>query len=134
MENQILVPLDNTEINEDIIKLTDEYGHDIQVKIFFLHVINPEYTWSEEKVPLFEDCFEKVISRFEIKCDYEVMLHVGKPYDKIIEVENTLHPQMILMAAHSHTVLHRLFWAATLIMFCIKPQYRYTFIRRQIRI
>ena len=41
MENQILVPLDNTEIREDIIKLADEYGHDIQAKIFFLHVINP---------------------------------------------------------------------------------------------
>ena len=92
MENQILVPLDNTEIREDIIKLADEYGHDIQAIIFFLLVINPEYTWSEEKVPLFEDCFEKVISRFDIKCDYEVMFQVGQPYDKIIEVENTLHP------------------------------------------
>ena len=88
-----------------------------------MHVKNPEYNWIEEKVPLFEDCFEKVISRFDIKYDYEVMFHVGQPYDKIIEVENTLHPQMIHMAAHSHTVLHRLFWEATLIMFCIKPQY-----------
>ena len=35
MENQILVPMDNTEKNEDIIKLADEYGHDIQAKYSF---------------------------------------------------------------------------------------------------
>ena len=44
-----------------------------------------------------------------MKSKYEVLFRVGKPYPKILEMEEELNPLMILMAAHDHTVLERLF-------------------------
>ena len=44
-----------------------------------------------------------------MKSQYEVLFRVGKPYPKILEMEEELEPLMILMAAHDHTVLERLF-------------------------
>ena len=109
MENIILVPLDNTEISEDLIKIADNWGQKTRSKLSFLHVINPEYSWSEEKLPLFEDRFEIAVSRYNIKSDYDVLFRVGKPYEKIIELENELQPQLILMAAHTHSFMYRIF-------------------------
>jgi nucleotide-binding universal stress UspA family protein len=109
VENKILVPLDNTEISEDLIKLADKWGQKTRSKLSFLHVINPDYSWSEEKTPLFEDRFEVAVSRYKLKSDYEVLFRVGKPYEKILELENELQPQLIFMAAHTHSILHRLF-------------------------
>ena len=79
MENIILVPLDNTEISEDLIKIADKWGQKTHSKLSFLHVINPEYSWSEEKLPLFEDRFEIAVSRYKIKSDYDVLFREGKP-------------------------------------------------------
>ena len=63
MENIILVPLDNTEISEDLIKIADNWGQKTRSKLSFLHVINPEYSWSEENLPFFDDRFELFVSR-----------------------------------------------------------------------
>ena len=109
MENRILVPLDNTEISENVIILADEWAQKLSKKISFLHVINPNFSWVDEKKPLFEDRFETAISNFNIKSDYEVIFRVGKPYQKILEVEQDIKPELCIMAAHSHTVLHRFF-------------------------
>jgi len=37
-----------------------------------------------------------------------VLFRVGKPYDIILELENELKPQLIFMAAYSHSIQHRL--------------------------
>ncbi len=109
MEKRILVPLDNTEISEKVIELADQWGQHLDGRLSFLHVINPNYTWGEEKTPLFEEHFESAVARVNIQSEYEVLFRVGKPYLKILEIEEELHPQLILMAAHDHSMLERLF-------------------------
>jgi nucleotide-binding universal stress UspA family protein len=38
-----------------------------------------------------------------------VLFLVGKHYEKILELEHELQPQLIVMAAHTHSFMHRLF-------------------------
>ncbi len=109
MEKRILVPLDNTEISEDVIKLADEWAQNLDASLSFLHVINPSFSWLEEEKPLFEDRFEATVSNFKLRSKYEILFRVGKAYQKILEVQQDLQPVLGIMAAHSHTVLHRLF-------------------------
>ena len=109
MDKTLLVPLDNTEVSEKMIREADAWAAHLGSRVSFLHVINPNYSWGEEKKPLFEERFEKAIHSCEVKSKYEVLFRVGKPYPKILEMEEELKPLMILMAAHDHTVLERLF-------------------------
>ncbi len=109
MEKTLLVPLDNSVVSEKMILEADAWAKHLECKISFLHVINPNYSWDEEKKPLFEERFEKAIEACQVNSEYEVLFRVGKPYTKILELEEELNPQMILMAAHDHTVLERLF-------------------------
>ena len=109
MDKTLLVPLDNTEVSEKIIREADACAAHLGSRVSFLHVINPNYSLGEEKKPLFEERFEKAIHSCEVKSKYEVLFRVGKPYPKILEMEEELKPLMILMAAHDHTVLERLF-------------------------
>ncbi len=109
MDKTLLVPLDNTEVSEKMIREADAWAAHLGSRVSFLHVINPNYSWGEEKKPLFEERFEKAIHSCEVKSQYEVLFRVGKPYPKILEMEEELNPLMILMAAHDHTVLERLF-------------------------
>ena len=109
MDKTLLVPLDNTEVSEKMIREADAWADHLGSRVSFLHVINPNYSWGEEKKPLFEERFEKAIHSCEVKSKYEVLFRVGKPYPKILEMEEELKPLMILMAAHDHTVLERLF-------------------------
>ena len=90
----------------------DAWAKLLESKIYFLNVINPNYSWDEEKKPLFEERFEKAIEACQVNSEYEVLFRVGKPYTKILELEEELNPQMILMAAHDHTVLERFFWGS----------------------
>jgi hypothetical protein len=75
----------------------------------YLHVINHKYSWSEEKLTLFEDRFELAVLRHKIKSDYDVLFRVGKPYEKIKELENELQLKLIFLAAHTHSFMYRLF-------------------------
>ena len=101
MDKTLLVPLDNNEVSEKMIREADAWAAQLGSMVSFLHGINPNYSWGEEKKPLFEERFEKAIHSCEVKSKYEVLFRVGKPYPKILEMEEELNPMMILMAALS---------------------------------
>ena len=109
MDKTLLVPLDNNEVSEKMIREAEAWAAHLGSRVSFLHVINPNYSWGEEKNALFEERFEKAIHSCEVKSQYEVLFRVGKPYPKILEMEEELKPLMILMTAYDHTVLERLF-------------------------
>ena len=69
-KNIILVPLDKTEISEDLIKFLCKWGQKIRSKFSFLNVINPEYHGTAEKLPFFDDRFALAVSRYKIKSVY----------------------------------------------------------------
>ena len=49
MDKTLLVPLDNTEVSEKMIREADAWAAHLGSRISFLHVINPNYSWGEEK-------------------------------------------------------------------------------------
>ena len=53
MEKRLLVPLDNTEVSEKMIREADAWAAHLGGRVSFLHVINPNYSWGEEKKTAF---------------------------------------------------------------------------------
>ena len=49
MDKTLLVPLDNTEVSEKMIREADAWAAHLGSRVSFLHVINPNYSWGEEK-------------------------------------------------------------------------------------
>ena len=49
MDKTLLVPLDNTEVSEKMIREADAWAAHLGSRVSFLHVINPKYSWGEEK-------------------------------------------------------------------------------------
>ena len=49
MDKTLLVPLDNTEVSEKMIREADAWAVHLGSRFSFLHVINPNYSWGEEK-------------------------------------------------------------------------------------
>jgi len=82
MDKTLLVPLDNTEVSEKMIREADAWAAHLGSRVSFLHVINPNYSWGEENKPLFEERFEKAIHSCEVKSVYEVLFGSGNPTPK----------------------------------------------------
>ena len=53
MDKTLLVPLDNTEVSEKMIREADAWVAHLGSRVSFLHVINPNYSWGEEKKTAF---------------------------------------------------------------------------------
>ncbi len=54
MDKTLLVPLGNTEVSEKMICEADAWDAHLGSRVSFLHVITPNFSWGEEKKPLFE--------------------------------------------------------------------------------
>lgn len=110
MEKRILVPLDNHDASKTVIQIADDWGQRTGAKVSFLHVVNPYHNMGEgDKKPLFEEMFEETVSAYKPKSDYEVLIRLGKPYVKILELVDEINPDLIIMANHPHGMLGRLF-------------------------
>ena len=59
MDKTLLVPLDNTEVSEKMIREADAWAAHLGSRVSTLHVINPNYSWGEEKKPLLKSVFKK---------------------------------------------------------------------------
>ena len=59
MDKTLLVPLDNTEVSEKMIREADAWAAQLGSRVSFLHVINPNYSWGEEKKPLLKSVLKK---------------------------------------------------------------------------
>ena len=100
-------------------------------ELHFMHVDdNPEYqyynmesSWDQDaygtesehdKVEREEDISEKakVLDRYisdnQIKSKYHVYHRVGKPYMRILELQKEINAELLMMPAHSHTLMDRL--------------------------
>ena len=59
MDKTLLVPLDNTEVSEKMIREADAWDSHLGSRVSFLHVINPNYSWSEEKKRFLKSVLKK---------------------------------------------------------------------------
>ena len=49
MDKTLLLPLDKTEVSEKMIREADACAAHLGSRVSFLHVINPNYSWDEDK-------------------------------------------------------------------------------------
>ena len=59
MDKTLLVPLDNTEVSEKMIREADAWAAHLGSRVSFLHVINPNYSWGEEKKHFLKSVLKK---------------------------------------------------------------------------
>ncbi|MDP6179228.1 MAG: universal stress protein, partial [Desulfatiglandales bacterium] len=63
----------------------------------------------ESRIADLHRTFENYIASCEVKSEYRPVFEFGKPYLKIQELQQETNAGLIMMAAHSHTLLNRLF-------------------------
>lgn len=118
MGKQIVVPIDYSEISKGLIQLADEWALRMSAKLHFLHVNRlPEvsyYPGHFEQVDQRNESkelqlLENYLAPLDIKSDYDNSHEYGTPYFKIVELVESVAADLVIMAAHSHTMLGRLF-------------------------
>ncbi|MDH5560278.1 MAG: universal stress protein, partial [Deltaproteobacteria bacterium] len=102
MDKQILVPLDSSPISKEVIQIANDWAMVTGSEIIFFHV-NPKKDKSGK------DQLEKLLDEQHISANFQAVSSIGITYQEIIKQEKSLQPDLIIMAAHSHTVMSRLF-------------------------
>ena len=111
MKNKILVPVDNTPVTQDVIRLADSWGQRLDAKLFFLHARSSEIQNLVERGELIDpkEGFEHYLENTKCSSELETIYRFGAPYQTILDAEQEFVPEMIIMAAHTHTMLGRVF-------------------------
>ncbi|MBF0279702.1 MAG: universal stress protein [SAR324 cluster bacterium] len=124
MTKKILVPLDNSEISKELVKIADEWAQRSSAELFFLHVGTKEGKDGIEENRRFSD----FLNAMDIKAGYRFQFRTGTFYHEILEQEQEIQPDLIIMGAHRHTMLGRMFLGSNtkyVIHHCACPVYVY---------
>ena len=105
MKKRILVPVDNTPVTQDVIKLADFWGQKLDAKLLFLHARNAEIQKLVDRGELInpKEGFEQHLENTPCESENEIVYRSGNPYQTILDAEQEFVPEMIVMAAHTHT-------------------------------
>ncbi len=109
MEKQILVPLDRSRITEEVIGIADGWAQRTDAKLTFLHV-DPSINVESDHLM---DILETYLKRRDLKPEYRTLLKYGHAGMKILEAAQEIRPDILIMGAHSHGLLGRLFLGST---------------------
>ncbi len=111
MKKRILVPVDNTPVTQDVIKIADFWGQKLDAKLLFLHARNAEIQKLVDRGELInpKEGFEQHLENTPCESENEIVYRSGNPYQTILDAEQEFVPEMIVMAAHTHTMLGRVF-------------------------
>lgn len=115
MEKKILVPITPSDVSKELIARADIWGQRTGAELRFLHVrsiVNPldiNFTFSVIPIEQEQEELTEYLNRLNIKSNYSINIRSGVIYSQIIEEEQAYKPDLIMMAAHSHTILARLF-------------------------
>ena len=116
MEKRVLVPIDFSEISKEVIHFACERAAKNDSTLYFVHVAMPlGYPGYSGEIVEFPD--EKMIKKkiedflnpLNIKVKYDIFALFGIPYLEILNKEKQINADLIIMAAHSHTLLGRIF-------------------------
>ncbi len=112
VDDTIIVPIDFTEINREVIMLADDYARYIGVRLHFVHVIptQPLDFHKKEIGPVDHDVpsseagqkIKDLLADLKIKASHEHTVSQGKPYLKILELQEKTKARLIMMATHSY--------------------------------
>ncbi len=118
MKMQIVVPIDYSEVSHELALTADEWASRTEGNLHFIHVSKlPEasyYPGHFEHVDQRDETKElqklnQYVSEMGLKSNYDISHENGTPYLKVIELVNKVEANLVIMAAHSHTMLGRLF-------------------------
>ena len=118
MEKKIVVPIDYSEVSKEIALFADEWAERTSGELYFLHVSPlPEYSYypgyiehldySKENHALPQ--LKNYLEDLELNSSFQTFHEYGSPYLKIVELVESVNADLVIMAAHSHTLLGRLF-------------------------
>lgn len=109
MEKKILVPLDYSEVSNEVVMIADEWAKRNNASLHFLRVDKDYMANSDQDRDFFERRFDYHLNAYTITSPYQSILRMGTSYVEIIEAAHAIRADLIIMAAHSHTLLGRLF-------------------------
>ena len=132
-KTSIIVPLDYSEINKEVIKFADKWANRTNARINFIHVspapndvrFSGDYVWIKEAAPADDNRrtddrirnvsleekqrLESYIEKQNITAKYNTIIKFGKPYQEILNFQKEINAKWIMIATHSHTLLNRIF-------------------------
>lgn len=111
MKPGILVPVDSTSISEEVLRFADGWAQEKGWKLHVLHCRTPEVQSLIDRGELADpqDAFDSWIERFPFHQPHERLHRFGKPADAILDAMREVQPELVIMAAHAHTLVGRLF-------------------------
>lgn len=109
MEKRILVPIDYSDVSEEVVVIADKWAQRSNAALHFLRVDMDYMQNGDIDQNVFRQQFKTYLEKFPITSRYQIHLSLGTPYLEILELAQELHPDLIIMAAHSHTTMGRLF-------------------------
>jgi len=123
-ERKILVPIDLSDINRPMVRIADAWAKRTGAALVFLYVVpdlsdrvigpaaiqntlNVFHTHDKEVVRRVSDQVEKFLDEQAVTSRHETLIRQGKPYSQVLEVAREYAVDLIIMAAHDHTVAER---------------------------
>ncbi len=114
----ILVPVDYSKISRDVVEFADAWAHRVGAKLHILHaspILDVDYyPGTFEHTSEREDAREVVrlsdfVKELNLQAEHDLLHLHGTPYLKILDAVRSTEADLVVMAAHSHTLLGRLF-------------------------
>ncbi len=110
MRKMMLVPLDYHDVSKHVIQLAKERSQRTGAFMRFLHVAKEEFQDRGDVRESIDRNFNKWIQdQGIVPEDYEFVTSFGKPALVISDMARLTEAELILMAAHDHTMVGRLF-------------------------
>ncbi len=121
MKNQILIPITPSAVSQDIIRLANRWCKVTGSEIHIMHARSKNFMqgkkmlFTQDETLMKKDLkeMEKYIKALDVSVNYEMSSVAGEPHVKILETESKLDPEFILIPAHSHTLIKRVFLGST---------------------
>lgn len=117
-ETNILVPVDYSQISREVVEFADAWASRVGAKLHILHaspILETDYyPGAFEHQTAREDAQEVVrlssfVKELNLKSEHDLLHLHGTPYLKILDAVRSTSADLVIMAAHSHTLLGRLF-------------------------
>ena len=121
-EKKILVPIDFTNINKPMVSIADAWAQRTDATLIFLNVlpdltyrfIDPDvqnvfHTNDGKIIEEVREHMEAFIAGQNVVSPHECIIREGKPSREIVNVQKEYGTDLIIIAAHDHTVVDRLF-------------------------
>ncbi|MGK5094267.1 universal stress protein [Deltaproteobacteria bacterium TL4] len=116
MEKRILVPIDYSGVSKKVLTFADEWCQRTGATLFILYVTVIRYTdypeiWNkkEQRLEFHREELKAFVEALKLKSNVQLLNDVGVAYEQILRAEKEHHIDLIIMAAHSHTILERMF-------------------------